>query len=124
MNPSDTYNPAAKPATRTGRLAVYEVDGFDYTTTGNRFVADVSGYQWATIQVSSPSALTTGVLTVERSNDGLFWFALESATTLTGAVMSSRFDVRGIRFLSVRVSTAEADFAKVVIYAETDPRGD
>lgn len=65
----------------------------------------------------------TAILTVTRSNDGLAWYAMESATTLgPGAAMTAAIDSLGFTRLRVQVSTVEgaAGTAEITLVAKGD----
>lgn len=83
------------------------VANFDFNVANNATKAiPVGRAESATFQVQADTAaIGNTVVTIERSNNAEEWYALESATTITGVGMTGRLDVRGIGFLRARVST-------------------
>lgn len=85
-----------------------------YLNTSEAYVEfDVSELTEATVYLdydpASGSALSTAVVTVERSPDGEAWYAMQSATTLAAEAATSDLDVSNANRLRVRVSTAQAN---------------
>lgn len=68
---------------------------------------NVVRYAVGTIQaVAGSGSWSSAVLTIERSNDGDNWAAMDpTAVTLTAAGMTSAIDLSGIAWLRVRTST-------------------
>ncbi|MEM9165751.1 MAG: hypothetical protein AAGB48_01870 [Planctomycetota bacterium] len=80
--------------------------------TGEGTSWDVSGFSSGSIQVVVTSgAFSSGVLTVERSNDNTEWFAMATATTISSAGITS-FDI-DTNYIRVRVTTANGAAGQV-----------
>lgn len=79
--------------------------------------------KWATVFVQAVAETTwsTAILTLERSIDGRFWSALETAETMgTGSATSSTIDCTGFAYLRARLSTLEGSqkFAAITAFGK------
>lgn len=103
---------------------------FDLNQANNFVRLELKGATTATVQVSllSDSTPSAFVLTVQRSNDGENWCALESATTIAfGAfsasvtsAMTAAINCAAFKYIGVRLTTVEsaALTGKIHIYAQ------
>lgn len=103
--------------------SVLDLNQGDGTTTAGtasvvRLVWNVLTYTTGTIQVVCDSALSTAVLTIQRSNDGVTFFDLETPKTVTSAPsISAAIDVSGFAYLALAVTTSKAATGKARVVA-------
>jgi len=85
----------------------------NYATAQVEF--NVGGALFGTVQfVGIDGTSTAAIVTLYRSNDGLYWFPLQGSGIALGPGddMSDEFDMTGFLFLAVRVTTAEGSAQK------------
>ena len=107
-----------------GTIAKAERRTLDLNVTQAAVYFDVANYVTFTLHTMILSGtFGTAVLTVNRSNDGFRWFALETATTLgPGASMSNAIESLGFARVRVQVTTVEgaAGVVEVALTAKGD----
>ena len=80
------------------------------TDDGARVEFDCSGHATGTVQAALKEGAWGGaVLTVQRSNDGVDWNALEEPETFAAPGQTKAIDVYGFAMLGVVVSTPGSD---------------
>lgn len=62
------------------------------------------------------AALSTAVVTIERSPDGKVWYAMQSATTLSSEAATADLDVSNANYIRARTSTVQADAGEARIH--------
>lgn len=88
------------------------IDDFDRNVTSNYVDFDVSIWEWCSIQITSASgSWSASVLTVQRSNDGMTFYDLESPVGFSAAGISEKIDVSAIAQLRVKLDTKEGSAA-------------
>lgn len=90
----------------------FQLKNFDATIQNNAAVFDVSNLSQATISVAQEQRVADGsnaTFTLERSNDLVGWFALETPTTVTPDNITAMQNLKSFAYLRVRVSTAATD---------------
>lgn len=82
----------------------------DVATANNQKVWTCLEFETFTVAIFAiDGVLTTGVLTLEWSNNASDWFGFQPAITLTASTSyTAVLDVSGYAFIRLRVSTAEA----------------
>ena len=84
---------------------------FDLNYTNNVWAVDVAKYSTATVQAEAVTTWTTAIITVQRSDDGINGYGLETALTIGPAStvvppgMSTVIDVTGFKFLLLKLTT-------------------
>lgn len=98
----------------------YNDVAFDLAATTNRLIYDVSNISVVTVGVYFSVGTASAVIIVERSLDGVNFYALETTQTFSFANgLSASIDCNGFKYLSVRPSTAEATrTAKVIVFGK------
>lgn len=94
----------------TGAGKVGDLDGND---AGDYRVFPVGEYVTGTMSFYSPSGWSSGVVTVERSNDLESWHAMPSAVTVSANGMTAALDVSGVAYLRAVVTTANGSPQRV-----------
>jgi hypothetical protein len=76
------------------------------------FVQDYHVVLWS-IALTEGTSYGSGVVTLERSLDGVHWFAMDPAETLSADGIGNLHDVRGAAWVRARVSTTGTSGARV-----------
>lgn len=98
------------------------IQDFELNTTGYWKAIRVAPYAAVTIQATPQTIWSTATVTIQRSNDGVNGFALETPQTLgPGADMSKTIDTGAFNWLILRLAVVEgagrfADFSAVCKY--------
>ncbi len=98
--------------------SVVNAANFDLNVTGAFVYWNVQSVVVLVVQAVAVTTWATAILTLERSCDGVNWFALETAQTLgTGSDLSNTIDCAAIAFVRAKVTTPEGSQKFAVITA-------
>ena len=87
---------------------IYIAEQFDLTLLNTEFVVSTKGRNVVSFQVDTAGAALTGVLTLERSLNGVAWAALSTPTTIAAVGITTVADCSAFPFIRARVTTAQA----------------
>ena len=88
---------------------------FDMSLSKNRWTVPTKGADTFTVSTELVTTISTGEITVYRSNDGVTGYAQETAMTITAAGMKDQTDCSGYPYLVFEVTTTESVFVNLTV---------